>query len=135
MNLKILIVEDEAVFAMELEELLDQMGYSTTKVVSSGEAALRKIERQPPDLVLMDIKLSGRIDGIETAEEIHEYLDIPIIYVTAYSDHMTMQRAIATQPFSYLSKPLDEERFRSVIDAVARRLRKSDNGAVYQSSW
>jgi len=105
---KILIVEDEAVIAMELEERLGRMGYEITGVCASGDAALQSIAAQRPDIVLMDICIQGDKDGVEVAAEIGARFDIPVVYVTAHSDELTLQRAKATGPFGSLLKPFRE---------------------------
>jgi two-component system, OmpR family, phosphate regulon sensor histidine kinase PhoR len=105
---KILIVEDEAIVALHEEENLKNMGYTVVGKASSGEEAIRKAEETQPDLVLMDIVLKGEMDGIEAAGQIHARLDIPVIFVTAYGDEKTLQRAKLTEPFGYILKPFRE---------------------------
>jgi two-component system, OmpR family, phosphate regulon sensor histidine kinase PhoR len=105
---KILIVEDEAIVALHEEENLKNMGYRVAGKASSGEEAIRKAEETRPDLVLMDIVLKGEMDGIETAGQIHARFNIPVIFVTAYGDEETLQRAKLTEPFGYILKPFKE---------------------------
>ncbi|HEY6871555.1 MAG TPA: ATP-binding protein [Geobacteraceae bacterium] len=105
---KILIVEDEAIVALHEEENLKNMGYTVAGKASSGEEAIRKAEETRPDLVLMDIVLKGEMDGIETAGQIHDRFDIPVVFVTAYGDEQTLQRAKLTEPFGYILKPFKE---------------------------
>jgi CheY-like chemotaxis protein len=112
----ILIVEDESVIALELEDRLQRMGYDVMGSAASGESALRKIGSARPDVVLMDIYLQGAMDGIETAEEVRARYDIPVIYLTAYADSATLQRAKATKPFGFLRKPFREEELRTAIE-------------------
>ena len=105
---KILIVEDEAIVALHEEENLRTMGYRVAGKASSGAEAIRKAEETRPDLVLMDIVLKGEMDGIETAGQIHDRFDIPVVFVTAYGDEATLQRAKLTEPFGYILKPFKE---------------------------
>lgn len=123
---KILIVEDEAVIAMELEARLNQLGYQVIGSASSSDSALQKIETMPPDLVLMDIHITGAKDGIETAEEVRTRYNIPVIYLTAYADGNTLQRAKLTIPFGYLLKPFREEELRTTIEMAIHKHRTDE---------
>lgn len=128
----ILIVEDEAIVAMEIDARLKKLGYRVLGPVSSGEEALEEIERGAPDLVLMDIMLAGKMDGIETAEEIGRKFNIPIIYLTAYADERTLERVKDTDPYGYLLKPFQESDLRISVavalhkHAIDRKLRESE---------
>ena len=113
---KIMIVEDEIVIAMELQRNLDNLGYTVTGIVSSGEKAVESAGTDKPDLVLMDIKLSGEMDGIEAAKRIHDRYEIPIVYLTAHADEKTLQRAKLAEPFGYLVKPFSEVELRTTIE-------------------
>ncbi|QLE44355.1 response regulator transcription factor [Nostoc sp. C052] len=106
---RILIVEDEFILAMNLKENLEWLGYTVVDIVDYGETAIEKATELRPDLVLMDIKLAGKIDGIQAAEEIWNCLKIPSIYVTAYSDKSTVERATVTFTFGYILKPVSQE--------------------------
>lgn len=103
---KILIVEDEGLLALQIEKELQQNGHAVAAICASGEEALKFIEAERPDLVLMDIKLQGELDGIETAGRIQEAYDIPVIYMTAHAEESTIERAKATGPYGYLLKPV-----------------------------
>ncbi|MCU0286756.1 MAG: response regulator [Acidobacteria bacterium] len=105
---KILIVEDEGIIAMGIKNKMANLGYTVTDMAFTGEEAVKKVEEQKPDLVLMDIKLAGKMDGIETAKKIREKFDIPVIYLTAFSDKETVQRAKITEPYGYIPKPVNE---------------------------
>lgn len=113
---KIVIVEDEHIIAMEIQERLEKLGYEIPTLFSSGEEAVKKINDIKPDLVIMDIMLEGEMDGIETSKKIQSQLDIPIVYLTAYSDKETLERAKITQPFGYILKPLEERELHSTIE-------------------
>ena len=105
MEKKILIVEDQAMVAMTIEAELGQLGYTVAGIAATGEGAINLAREKKPDLILMDINLEGEMDGIAAAEQIQLFLDSPIIYLTAYSDEETLQRAGMTTPFTYLTKP------------------------------
>lgn len=106
---RIMIVEDEAVTAMDLEMTLKEIGYEVVATASIGEEAIRKAEEQRPDLVLMDIVLQGEMDGIAAAEEMRKRFDIPVVYLTAYADEEKLSRARATEPFGYIVKPFNNK--------------------------
>ncbi len=113
---KILVVEDEAIVAKDLQYRLKKFGYTVPAIASSGEEAINIAIEISPDLVLMDIKLKGSMDGIEAAEEIYKRLDIPVIYLTAYADENTLERAKITEPFGYLLKPFKERELQTNIE-------------------
>ncbi len=112
----ILVVEDETIVAKYIQKWLRSLGYSVPAVVSSGEEAIEKTEEIHPDLVLMDIVLKGNMDGIETARRIRARLNIPIIFLTAYADENTLERAKVTEPFGYIIKPFEERELHSTIE-------------------
>ena len=112
----IMVVEDEQLFAKELKDRLETYGYTVPAHVSTGEAAIQMAEFRHPDLIIMDIMLKGKLNGIETAERIHKLFDIPVVYLTAYSDDSTLSRAKLTTPYGYIIKPLDERELKSTIE-------------------
>jgi CheY-like chemotaxis protein len=122
---KILIVEDEKISAMDIQYTLERIGYKIVDVVDSGEDAIESAANNLPDLVLMDIILKGNIDGIDAAEMIRTKLDIPIIYLTAYADDVTLRLANATVPYGYLIKPFTELELYSTLE-MALQKRKSE---------
>jgi CheY-like chemotaxis protein len=113
---KILIVEDEYIIANDIETILQDMGYEVCALVSSGEQAIEKTEKLRPDVVLMDIMLKGKMDGIETANHIKLNYNIPIIYITAYADDKILEKAMITEPFGYLIKPFKDQELRLNIE-------------------
>ena len=113
---KIMIVEDETLVAKDIEASLTSLGYTVCRAVSSGEDALAFIAQDRPDLILMDIMLKGNLDGIETANRVRRQLDIPVIFLTAYSDAATVGRAKETNAFGYLLKPFEESELRTTIE-------------------
>lgn len=118
---KILVVEDERVVARDIEKRLKKLGYVVPASVASGEEAIQKVVELRPDLVLMDIRLKGQMDGLEAAEQIRADYNTPVIYLTAYADEATLQRAKATEPFGYIVKPFDERDLHVAIEVALRR--------------
>lgn len=102
--LKILVVEDEHIVALDITRTLRKLGFSPLKVVSTGESALKSVQELAPDLVILDIKLKGKIDGIETAEKIRQLRSTPYIYFSSYSDSITLERVKKTKPYGYILK-------------------------------
>ncbi len=103
---RILIVEDEGILAMALEGMLKKSGYTVLEPVATGKGAITAVEKEQPDLVLMDIQLSGNMDGITAAEQIRFFSDVPIVYLTGHSDEVMLERARLTRPYDYLIKPV-----------------------------
>lgn len=118
---KILIVEDEALIALNIEKRLRKMGHKVCGVVASGEEALNQAATLKPDLVLMDIRLAGAMDGIETAALIRKRLAIPSVYLTAHIDETTLTRAKQTDPYGFLLKPFHEVDLRIGLDMALHR--------------
>lgn len=121
---KILIVEDESIIAGYLEDLLSGSGYHISSIHPSGEEALKEIPENPPDLVLMDIKLKGKMDGIETASQIWKKHKIPIIYLTALMDEETLNRSREAHPYGYLVKPINHKSLHPAIEMALHKHRE-----------
>ena len=119
--LKVLIVEDESVVAMELEDRLTLMGYDVVGACASGSAAFERIAVKRPDIVLMDIHLQGEKDGIAVAMEIAARFDIPVVYLTAHSDVATLQRAKTANSYGYLLKPFRVEELKTTLEMAMYR--------------
>ena len=154
-KVRILIVEDEAIIAMELESQLQSLGYEITSIVDTGEKAIKKAEADKPDLILMDIRIKGEMDGIQAAEVIRNQFGIPVIFSTAYLDEERIERAKITMPFGYVLKPIQErdlkvtiemalyvskidgerrqaeERFRSLVETTSDWIWEVDHNGVY----
>jgi signal transduction histidine kinase len=113
---RIMVVEDEAIVAMDLLHRLQSLGYDVSGTVASGEDAVEKASEIKPDLVLMDIMLNGKMSGIETAARLRQHWGIPVIYLTAYSDAQTVEMAKHTEPSGYLLKPFDERELKVAIE-------------------
>ncbi len=119
----VFIVEDELLVSEHLKLMLQHADYRVLGVASSGETALQYIEASQPDLILMDIHLAGDLDGIETANIVHSRYHIPIVFLSAYSDQATLQRAKIIEPSAYLIKPLQERELLITLDIALRRHR------------
>ncbi|MFA6332549.1 MAG: response regulator [Methanoregula sp.] len=128
----VFIVEDEGIVSGDIRDILIGLGYTVAGIASSGETALEKIRDTQPDLILMDIHLAGKMDGIETAELIRRDYAIPVIFLTAYADKELLDRAKVTGPYGYIIKPFDERTLQSAIETAVykhgmeRQLRESE---------
>ncbi len=112
----VLVVEDEAIVSMEISERLIAMGYAVAGIASSGRQALELAQSARPNLVLMDIRLEGEMDGIEAAEEIHKLHSIPVIFLTAYSEEAALARAGKAEPHGYILKPFNDIELKAAIE-------------------
>lgn len=120
---KILVVEDEAIIAMEISLRLKQMGYEVAGTAARGGEAMEAAMKTMPDLVLMDIMLKGPLDGIETAARIRELHGIPVVYLTAYADNATLARAQITEPYGYILKPFQERELKAAVEMALYKSR------------
>jgi PAS domain S-box-containing protein len=131
-KIRVLIVEDETIIALDVQGILNGLGYEIAGIAGTGETAVEKARTLKPDIILMDILLAGQMDGIEAAREIRKTNDIPIIYLTANADQATVDRARDTQPYAYLNKPIHERDLYSNIESawtkhrMELRLRESE---------
>src|SRR6185436_1165545 len=115
---RILVVEDEFIVAADIQTRLESLGYDVPTTVASGEKAVEQAGALRPDLVLMDIQLKGRMDGVEAADQIRQRFGIPVIYLTANADHPTVARAKVTEPFGYVIKPFEERDLHTSIEVA-----------------
>jgi PAS domain S-box-containing protein len=115
-KIRILVVEDERITAESIKISLESFGYIVTGLVSTGNRAIQKAEEDRPDLILMDVVLKGKMDGIEAATAIRDQFNIPVVYLTAYSDEKTLARAKLTEPFGYLTKPFESRLLKITVD-------------------
>lgn len=118
-----LVVEDETLIAEELSERLTRMGFFVVAAVDSADEAIEAAVRERPDLVLMDIRLKGERDGIHAAAEIRKLVNSTVIYVTAYSDQITLDRVKETEPYGYVLKPFHEQELRVAIELAMHAAR------------
>ena len=131
-NANILVVEDESIIAIDIRNRVLNLGYGVSGAAATGEDAVAKAEELLPDLVLMDIKLQGEMDGVEAASRIRLDLDIPVVYLTAYANTSTLERAKFTEPFGYLVKPFDDTELKAALEIalynhrMEQRLKESE---------
>lgn len=125
-SIKILIVEDETIVALDLKRRLTKLGYQVTGTAANSDKALALVNQELPSIVLMDIHIQGSVDGIEMATMLQKTHDIPIIYLTAYSEEKTLTRAKATKPYGYLLKPFSDRELHIIIQVSLERY-DSDN--------
>jgi|WetSurMetagenome_2_1015567.scaffolds.fasta_scaffold91002_2 two-component system, response regulator PdtaR len=115
-NIKILIVEDEAIIALDMQETLTRLGYQVCGIASSGEKAVHLAETTSPNIIIMDMKLKGKMDGIETANLIKEKLSVPSVFLTASTDDNTIRQIENSLNKEYITKPFNEEELVSKIE-------------------
>lgn len=131
---QILVVEDESIVAEDIKTTIQKMGYSVSAVVSSGEDAVREAEQKRPDLILMDIMLRGKMNGIEAAGQIRSAFNIPVIYLTAYADEKIIGEAKLTEPFGYITKPFENRELHSCIE-MALYKHEIENSLRESRAW
>ncbi|MEH2193479.1 MAG: response regulator [Nostoc sp.] len=120
-TVRILVVEDEYILAINLQESLESLGYTVLGIIDSAEEAIKKATESHPSLILMDIRLRGEMDGIQASEQIWHNLQIPVIYLTGHSDKSTVERATLTSPFGYILKPVKEQELYVAIQTALNR--------------
>lgn len=118
---RILVVEDESIVAFNLQQRLSQMGYDVPAIAVSGEESIDLVQQTQPDLVLMDIHIQGDMDGIDVAAQLQQSNPVPVIYLTAYSEDSTLERARKTRPYGYLLKPFSERELHATIQMAFER--------------
>ena len=121
-SIKVLIVEDEMVIAARISVELDELGYEVTGMVTRAEQVLLHCKEMPPDIILLDIKLKGSMDGVELAHVLNQEVNIPIIYLTANADEVTFNRAKETLPYAFISKPYKKLDLQRAMELVVSRL-------------
>lgn len=115
-QVQVLVVEDESIVGADIRQNLTMLGYRVPAVLASGEEAIKKAAEECPDLVLMDIHLKGKIDGIEAAKIVQSRLKVPVVFITAFADEATIQRAKSTEPYGYIVKPFGKKELQSTIE-------------------
>jgi CheY-like chemotaxis protein/DNA-binding PadR family transcriptional regulator len=132
---KILVVDDEAIITMQLEERLSAMGYTVAGMAASGEDAVDKARRIRPDLILMDIVMPGKMNGIEAAKIITRELDIPVVFVTSYADDVIIEKAKSVRPYGYIVKPFNELEIKAAIEvALFRKATEHDEQRLLKTA-
>jgi AmiR/NasT family two-component response regulator len=116
MGRRVLIAEDEIVSAMALEKMLAELGHQVIGIVTAGEEAIELAIRESPDLVVMDIRLAGKMDGIDAAARIVEKSGAGIVFMTGYDDEGTLARATAMNPLGILNKPISKSGFKNLLE-------------------
>lgn len=114
-KIKVLIVEDESIVALDIQKAILSMGYEVTEMVTNYDEAIASVKKTIPDIMLLDINLLNSKDGIEIAKEVQKIKNIPIIYLTAYTDDESMAKAVETNPIGYLTKPFKRDEIKSTI--------------------
>jgi two-component system cell cycle sensor histidine kinase/response regulator CckA len=131
---KILVVEDEALIAADIQQTLIGLGFEVPATVDTGAAALESVDELRPSLVLMDIKLRGKMDGIAAAAEIRSRFGTPVVFLTSHSDEATLSRAVATEPYGYLLKPFADRELRTAI-IVALQKHELESRLATRERW
>ncbi|MBZ5858413.1 LytR/AlgR family response regulator transcription factor [Flavihumibacter profundi] len=127
-GIKILVVEDEMIIGAKISMLLTDLGYEVTGILPRGEEAIQHVSANRPDIVLLDINLKGKLDGIETALQIQKIADIPIIYLTANADEATFNRAKISRPAAFISKPFKQLDLQRAIELTISRMAERATG-------
>lgn len=122
MELKVLIIEDNFIIQMFLESIIMDMGHEVAHTVDNSEDALVFIENNSPNLILLDIGISGERDGIETSQIIYDKYKIPVVFITGNSDESTLQRARKTNPVHIIHKPIDDYKLKSEFEIIFEKL-------------
>jgi DNA-binding LytR/AlgR family response regulator len=133
MAIKVFIVEDEFAIAMDIELRLSQMGYEVLGTADNYQDLLAFLSHTQPDVLLMDIHIKGDKNGIDTAQELHQQYDIPIIFVTAFADSKTFEEAVKTQPFGYLTKPFKDTDLQFAIEIALQKHKNLHQQEDYKS--
>ena len=128
--IKILVVEDEMIIGAKISMQLSTLGYEVTGILSRGEEALDHVKENKPDIILLDIYLKGKMDGIQTATTIEQYFQIPVIYITANSDEATFNRAKTTRPAAFISKPFKKLDLQRAIELTISRMAEAETGSI-----
>ena len=115
---KIIVVDDEVVIALGLQERLTTMGYEVIDIAHTGEEAVEKARNLRPDLMLLDIMIPGKLDGIQVAETVKSELDIPVIFITAFSEDQIIDRAKQAEPYGYIIKPFQDRELKAAIEVA-----------------
>jgi DNA-binding LytR/AlgR family response regulator len=132
--IKILIVEDEMIIGAKISMQLTGLGYEVSGILPRGEEAIIHIEENRPDILLLDINLKGKLDGVETALQIQKTADIPIIYLTANADEATFNRAKTTRPYAFISKPYKQMDLQRAVELTIIRMAENETGPQLQEN-
>lgn len=122
-SIRILVVEDESILALDVEDILNHLGYEVTGLAIDAEEAMASIAQCSPDLVLMDVRIQGAIDGIEAARQIWEQFRLPVVFLTASTDEATLQRIKTVHTFGYIVKPFSMQKLETKIRIALEQYR------------
>jgi DNA-binding LytR/AlgR family response regulator len=128
--IKILVVEDEMIIGAKISMYLSTLGYEVTGILPRGEEVLNHVKQDTPDIILLDVHLKGKMDGIETAISIEQYFQIPVIYITANADNDTFNRARKTRPAAFISKPFKKLDLQRAIELTISRMATPENAPI-----
>jgi len=131
---QILLVEDEGLIASDIQRRLERLGYAVPAIAETGEEAIQYAYSGAFDLILMDVRLKGQLDGIATAQALNDLTQFPIVYMTAYSDQATIDRAKQTNPLGYVTKPIVDANLRSVVE-IALHKHEADESVRASELW
>ncbi len=131
---KILVVEDQVIIAEQIKDCIINFGYEVPDIAVSGESAVKKAKEILPDLIIMDIQLKGEMDGISAAKEIHKEIDMPIVYLTAYTNEQTIAKAKKTVPVGYIKKPFSQDIIRITLEMAFEKV-KTDKELKHTKLW
>ncbi len=135
-NIKVLIVEDEALYANSLEILIDELGYELVAIVADAKSALQEIEESMPDLLLVDINLEGAMNGIELVQIAQHIKVTPAIFITSFADEATFEKVKVLTPFAFITKPFDQQQLQRAIElAVIHITQKNDEETSKEQPW
>ena len=132
--IKILVVEDEMIIAAKIAMQLTSLGYEVTGILPRGEQAIEHVKENRPDIVLLDINLKGNLDGIETATHLQQLYNFPIIYLTANADEGTFNKAKATKPAAFISKPFKQLDLQRAIELTISRMAVNETGPISEKN-
>lgn len=132
-EIKVFVVEDEAIVSKDIQVCLKKLGYSVIGTFSSGERILQSLKEQKPDIILLDIMLSGEISGVEVSAKVKKEYNIPVIFLTAYTDEKTLSKAKVTEPYGYIIKPFKEIDLRTSIEMALYKWKKENENQLEKS--
>jgi CheY-like chemotaxis protein len=132
-TLKVMVVEDEFIIALDLKERLNKLGYKVPGVATSGKEAVKLANKVNPNLILMDIMLRGEIDGIQAAKLIRDKLDIPVLFISSFSDIDSVKRAKKVSPYGYIVKPFTEIELKYGIEDAYRKFQVREKMSVQKN--
>jgi CheY-like chemotaxis protein len=119
--IKVMVVEDEYIIALDLKDRLSRLGYIVPTIATSGKEAVQLARKDKPDLILMDIMLRGEIDGVQAAKSIREKDDVPVLFVSSFSDINSVKRAQKVSPYGYLVKPFTETELKTGVEEAFKK--------------